>query len=80
MKRLLQTPCCIALALILGGIAMLAVPAHAASRPNIVFVLADDLGWAELGCYGNTFNETPHLDRLAREGMRLTQAYAAAPV
>ena len=49
-------------------------------RPNIVFVLADDLGWAELGCYGNRFNETPHLDRLAREGMRFTDAYAAAPV
>ena len=48
--------------------------------PNIVFVLADDLGWAELGCFGNTFNETPHLDRLAREGMRLTNAYATAPV
>ena len=40
--------------------------------PNIVFVLADDLGWSELGCYGNTFNETPHLDRLSREGMRFT--------
>ena len=51
-----------------------------ARQPNIVFVLADDLGWAELGCYGNKFNETPHLDRRAREGMRFTQAYAAAPV
>lgn len=48
--------------------------------PNIVFVLADDLGWAELGCYGNPFNETPNLDRLAEQGMRFTQAYAAAPV
>lgn len=48
--------------------------------PNIIFVLADDLGWAELGCYGNAFNETPNLDRLAREGMRFTHAYAAAPV
>ncbi len=48
--------------------------------PNIVFVLADDLGWAELGCYGNKFNETPNLDRLARKGMRFTDAYAAAPV
>lgn len=53
---------------------------HASTKPNIVFVLADDLGWAELGCYGNTFNETPHLDRMAREGIRYTQAYAAAPV
>lgn len=48
--------------------------------PNIVFILADDLGWGELGCYGNAFNETPVLDRLASEGMRFTQAYAAGPV
>ena len=54
--------------------------AEPADRPNIVFVLADDLGWSELGCYGNEFNETPHLDRLASEGMRFTHAYAAAPV
>jgi len=52
----------------------------ARSGPNVVFVLADDLGWRELGCYGNTFNETPNLDRLARQGMRFTDAYAAAPV
>ena len=49
-------------------------------QPNIVFVLADDLGWSELGCYGNTFHETPHLDSLAKQGMRFTNAYAAAPV
>ncbi|HUU15652.1 MAG TPA: sulfatase [Sedimentisphaerales bacterium] len=49
-------------------------------RPNIIFILADDLGWAELGCYGNKFNETPYLDKLAGEGMRFTDAYAAAPV
>ena len=46
------------------------------SKPNIIFVLADDLGWSELGCYGNGFNETPHLDQLAKDGMRFTQAYA----
>lgn len=51
-----------------------------ARQPNIVFVLADDLGWSELGCYGNKFNETPHLDNLAKEGLRFTNAYAAAPV
>lgn len=49
-------------------------------KPNIIFILADDLGWAELGCYGNRFNETPHLDQLAKKGMRFTNAYAAAPV
>ncbi len=48
--------------------------------PNIIFILADDLGWAELGCYGNSFNETPNLDRMARQGVRFTEAYAAAPV
>ena len=67
-------------AIVLANIAFLVTPASGTDRPNIVFVLADDLGWAELGCYGNTFNETPHIDRLAREGMRLPQAYAAAPV
>lgn len=45
-------------------------------KPNIVIVLADDLGWADLGCYGNTFHETLHIDRLAREGLRFTQFYA----
>jgi arylsulfatase A len=49
-------------------------------KPNIIFILADDLGWAELGCYGNIFNETPNLDKLAKQGMRFTDAYAAAPV
>ena len=53
---------------------------HAAEKPNIVFILADDLGWAELGCYGNSFNETQHLDKLAQNGLRFTHAYAAAPV
>ena len=51
--------------------------AFAGSRPpNLVFILADDLGWSDLGCYGTDLHETPHLDRLAREGVRFTQAYA----
>lgn len=49
-------------------------------RPNILFILIDDLGWRDLGCYGSTFYETPVLDRLAAEGARFTDAYAAAPV
>ncbi len=49
-------------------------------KPNFVFVLIDDMGWADLGCYGNVFNETPNIDRLARGGMRFTQAYAACCV
>ena len=55
-------------------------PAAAAERPNIVMILADDLGWADIGCYGADLHETPNLDRLARQGMRFTNAYAAAPV
>ena len=47
---------------------------------NFVFFLIDDLGWTDLGCYGSTFYETPNIDRLASEGMRFTDAYAACPV
>ncbi len=47
---------------------------------NFVFLLADDLGWADLACYGGDLHETPHLDRLAKESVRFTDAYAAAPV
>ena len=50
------------------------------SVPNIVLILIDDLGWADLGVYGNRFHETPNIDRMAREGMRFTDAYAACPV
>jgi uncharacterized sulfatase len=49
-------------------------------RPNVLVVLMDDLGWRDLGCYGGRFIDTPAADRLAREGMRFTDAYAAAPV
>lgn len=47
---------------------------------NVVFILADDLGWGELGCYGQQKIPTPNLDRLASEGMRFTQHYSGAPV
>jgi len=59
-----------------------AAPCQAESPrpPNVVLILADDLGWADLGCYGNKFNETPHLDRFAKQGIRFTSFYAAAPV
>lgn len=53
--------------------------AAAAEKPNIVFILADDLSFRDLSIYGQTRFETPHLDRLAQTGMRFTQAYAAAP-
>ncbi len=50
------------------------------SKPNIVYIMADDLGWHELNTYGNTFTETPNLNRLASQGVRFTNAYASAPV
>jgi arylsulfatase A-like enzyme len=66
--------------LVFTFVAALFGPASAAERPNVVLILADDLGWADLGCTGSTFYETPRLDRLAAEGMRFTSAYAACPV
>ena len=49
-------------------------------RPNILYLLVDDLGWADLGCYGSDLHETPNIDRLAAQSVRFTDAYAAAPV
>ena len=48
--------------------------------PNILLIFADDLGWSDLGCYGSQRFQTPNVDRLASQGMRFTQAYAAAPI
>ena len=63
--------------LLLTSAIPLAVTAQAprdSRPPNIVFILADDFGWADLSCYGSTYHETPNLDRLARQGMRFTNA------
>jgi arylsulfatase A-like enzyme len=53
---------------------------QAAEKPNIVFIMADDLGYGDLGCYGQTLIRTPNIDRLAAEGIRFTQAYAGSTV
>jgi uncharacterized sulfatase len=55
-------------------------PEAIVKQPNIVFILADDLGSHQLGCYGSTFYETPSIDKLAREGMKFNNAYAASTV
>lgn len=60
--------------------ALHAAPADQPSRPNIIFILCDDMGYGDLGCYGQPYIRTPHLDRMAAEGMRFTQAYAGSPV
>ena len=52
----------------------------ASERTNVVFFLVDDLGWTDLGCFGSSFYDTPHVDGLARSGMKFTNAYAACPV
>lgn len=70
----------------LGGVAAAAHTVLGSSvkapteRPNIVFILADDMGWGDLSCYGRPDYQTPHLDKLAVQGMRFTNAYSAAPV
>lgn len=71
-----------------AGAALLGIhsnPAFAArqskrSKPNVVFILVDDLGWTDTACYGSRFYETPNIDRLASQGMRFTDAYAACAV
>jgi arylsulfatase A len=65
---------------ILGGLISEVRASEADPRPNVILVMLDDLGWADLGCYGSQFHKSPQIDRLAKEGMRFTQAYAAAPV
>ncbi len=59
---------------------MAAGAAEAPPRPNIILIVADDLGYGELGCYGQEYIRTPHLDRMAAEGMRFVQFYCGSPV
>lgn len=54
--------------------------ADAEARPNVLFILVDDLGWRDLGCFGSEFYETPHIDALAESGVRFTNGYASCPV
>ncbi len=68
--------CCMIIALSAGR----AATAEESKPPNILFILIDDLGWMDLACQGNKLVETPNIDRFATQGMRFTDAYAAAPV
>ncbi len=67
-------------ACLLAVVCLLQLSAAAAPKPNFIFILIDDLGWHDLGCYGSKFYRTPNVDRMAAEGMRFTDAYAACPV
>jgi len=75
----MKTPRFLILAAALAGFAAAGF-SQPAAKPNIIFILADDLGYGELGSYGQKVIETPHLDRMAREGMRFTQFYAGSTV
>lgn len=63
-----------------GLLASAAVQAQENQKPNIIYIMCDDLGYADVGCYGQQYISTPNLDRMAEEGMRFTQAYAGSPV
>lgn len=66
-----------------GGTLFLSLPVVAAEKktnPNVIFILCDDMGYGDLGCYGQKYIRTPHLDKMAAEGMLFTQAYAGSPV
>ncbi len=65
---------------LLASAASTTLAADVVSKPNIVFILADDLGYGDLGCYGQTKIKTPNIDRMAAEGIRFTQFYAGASV
>ncbi len=80
MTRKFPSASACVVALLLQTACALTPPAAEQDKPNIVVIMADDLGWMDLHCYGNPHLDTPHLDRLAREGMRFTDGYAASPV
>src|SRR5947208_16022718 len=76
MRSLLPPPARWLLAMVIA--CFLASPTPAAAppkKPNLILILADDLGYADLGCYGSKENRTPNLDRMARQGIRLTSFY-----
>ncbi len=73
--------CCAAVGILTFCHAPLGLAEEKTASPyNVLFILADDLGWRDLGIYGSVYHETPNLDRLARRGLRFTQAYAANPL
>ena len=63
-----------------GGLALVPTATAQPKKPNIIYIMCDDMGYGDLGCYGQPFIHTPNIDRMAAEGMRFTQAYAGSPV
>lgn len=77
---LVRTGLTVLLVLTATLVARPALAQEAKKPPNIIFILADDLGWGDVGCYGQKKIKTPRLDRMARQGVRFTQFYAGSPV
>ena len=63
-----------------GLLPLMALPLSAQERPNILYIMCDDMGYGDLSCYGQRHFTTPNIDRLAAQGMRMTSAYAGSPV
>lgn len=80
MDRLLTLGASCALVLPVAGAPADPQPAKTPERPNILFIMCDDMGYGDLGCYGQKFISTPNIDSLASRGVRFTQAYAGSPV
>lgn len=68
------------LAAAIPSVVLTVIPGQQKPKPNVIFILLDDFGYSDLGCYGSKFYESPNIDNLARQGVRFTDAYAACPV
>ena len=70
----------LAVSVVLSSYSQTQTIAQNESKPNIIFIVTDDLGWSDLGCYGADLNETPNIDKLAEKSMVFTNSYAAGSV
>ena len=75
-RRLVKSYLCLLIVLALASFSSLQAEDKTAIKPNIIFLLADDSGYADFGCYGHPYARTPSIDKLAAEGTRFTQFYA----
>ncbi len=73
-------PLAVVLPVVLIAFSSKAAEPEAPARPNVIFLMVDDLGWTDIGCFGSDYYETPNIDRLAAEGMKFTNGYAACTV
>ncbi|HLN56641.1 MAG TPA: sulfatase [Bacteroidales bacterium] len=78
--RIIESVAVYSLAAAIPATVLSVAPGKQKQKPNVIFILLDDFGYADLGCYGSTFYESPNIDNLARQGVRFTDAYAACPV